>query len=109
MAFQFPTGGPYTYTNVYLDTGVDDPAYEKAFTIGTSRAELIEPWILYKNYIRAQAGNASKDNARLQAQLGYRNQAGCHSKLCIASRDPSSTIIPAWKVTNIPGTTEWTY
>lgn len=79
-----------------------------AYTIGSADARLIQPWIMYTNYIRTPNGPATRDNGALSAQLGARNPVNCFTTWCSFQTQAPVNIYGFWNLDPIPGTFNWT-
>lgn len=89
----------------YLDTRLDDPSTEVAFTVGSARAKDIRANNAYYTYFRTKNGSASRDNGKLTAQLGYRRPSWCNTTWC-SYGSHWERIVSAWGIT-IPGRTSF--
>lgn len=66
----------------YLDTRLEDPAFQVAYTIGSGGAGPIYVYTWYYTYILARNGDANVDTAMLKGQIGHQNPWGCTSVWC---------------------------
>ena len=80
---------------------------ELSYTIGAARADQLVAGTTYNNYIRTTDGNATSDNFKITAQLGYRTADTCFTTWCSWS-DSQVALVSAWS-TLAPGTLNWTY
>lgn len=98
----------YAATNLptpYVDTRLDDPSTEVAFTIGSARAKDIRANNAYYTYFRTKNGTAARDNAKFTAQLGYRRPSWCNTTWC-SYGSHWERIFGAWAIP-IPGKTSF--
>lgn len=88
-------------SNDYKDTQFDDGNDEWVFTIGTSRANKLDPDHEYRTYFRTNKGNTSADDGAIYPQYGHRTPSFCDSTWCIFG-DATKKYIQAWDLP-IPG------
>jgi hypothetical protein len=73
IVLSFSTNMPYSY----LDTSFDDDPGERVYTVGTSKASALKPWIEYNTYFRTGNGNANSDLGKIVWQRNSERVAGC--------------------------------
>lgn len=108
--FPYVTYAASSLPDPYLDTRLEDPNSEKAYTIGCASADYIQSWTDYwhLNYIRTNNGNARRDTSKLIAQKGHRWPSWCYSTWCSYGDPPRIWVIEAW-VAPVPGSWYWVW
>ena len=97
--------------NKYLDTRLFDEnslqgtSNEVPYTIGCGEGYNLKKDVIYWTKIIVNNGDATSDNAKLNAQAGQQIPIGCTSVWCSFSVE-QRIIMTAWNIP-VPGTTSW--